>query len=111
MVKAKKSRKSKDNEFLKKLDVYTCDVSEDNVFYCADGDSFKNVGEFNNSLKTMDEATFISHVNSDKNDFATWIYDVVGDVHLAGVLRGIDNLEDTRNEVNVRIEYLGSLNL
>lgn len=108
MVKEKKTTKKDkaDGKFAEDLDVYTCDVSSDNVFYCANGKTFKNVVELGDSLKEMDEDTFGAHVTSEKNDFATWIYDVIGDVYLADALRGIEDLEKTREEVLVRIDFI-----
>jgi len=105
-AKHEHTKKKSDDKFIENLDIYTCDVSSDNKFFCANGDSFKNVIDLGNSLDSMDEKTFGAHVNSEKNDFATWIYDVVGDVALADTLRDLDNLEDTKREVKVRIEFL-----
>ena len=105
--KISKKAKSEIDKYVDNLDVYTCDVTEGNEFYCTNGDSFKSVIELGDSMDSMDEETFGHHVNEDKNDFATWIYDCVGDVELADALRMLDNLEDTRNEIRVRIEVLG----
>ena len=94
------------DETIENMDLYTCDVSDDNVFYCANGETFKNIVDLGNSLSEMDEETFSSHVNEEKNDFANWIYDSVGDVLLAETLRELSELEDTKREVKVRIEFL-----
>ncbi|MCH7850419.1 MAG: hypothetical protein IH845_02140 [Nanoarchaeota archaeon] len=103
----KKKGLEKKEIFGNDLNIYTCDVNSNNVFYCANGDSFKNIMDLGNSLDLMDDETFAHHVNFEKNDFATWVYDVIGDVELANTLRELENLEDTKREVRIRIKFLG----
>lgn len=94
------------DNYVKNLDVYTCDVADGHVFYCANGENFKNVVDLGNSMDSMDEDSFSHHVNEGKNDFASWVYDCVGDVELANALRQLDTLEDMKRELKLRLGML-----
>lgn len=76
------------------------------VFVCNNGRIFANLEELMNGLKTMSEKTFEYHVNKDKNDFSTWIYDVVGDIKLAENLRKINDSKSAVKKIKTRIAYL-----
>ncbi len=53
-------------------------------FYVRDGRILKNLQELRAHLKgEMSDETFSYHCNSEKNDFANWIRDVIGDRKLA----------------------------
>ena len=62
-------------------------VPEEKVFYACDGTVLKNLQETMDYLKDIDESTFRYHVNQDKNDFCTWIKEVIGDNKLAARLK------------------------
>ena len=63
-------------------------VKPDKYFFISDGRAIKNVRELAYALDDMSDETFRNHVNKDKNDFAAWISDVIGDVELAESLGG-----------------------
>ena len=63
------------------------DVSEEHVFYCVDGRVARNLEDLQNALANMSDDTFSCHANPDKNDFANWVADVIGDEKLAGDIR------------------------
>jgi hypothetical protein len=58
-------------------------VPEENVFWCSDGDVFRDVQELRKALAVMSDQTFSYHSNDEKKDFSNWIRDVVGDEKLA----------------------------
>jgi hypothetical protein len=63
---------------------WAADVPADKVFWCHDGKVLTNIAELADALRNMSEDTYRYHVNADKNDFANWLRDVVGDATLAG---------------------------
>jgi len=63
------------------------DVAADKVFWCHDGRVMKNLDELGVALREMSEETFRYHVTADKNDFSTWVQDVIGDRELSAVLK------------------------
>jgi len=56
------------------------------TFKVHDGRIVQNVPELKQAIKKMSEETFSHHVNSEKNDFSTWIKDVFKDEHLAEMI-------------------------
>jgi len=70
------------------------DVAADKVFLCHDGRVMKNLDELGVALREMSEDTFRYHVTADKNDFSTWVQDVIGDRELSAVLKS----SSTRNQ-------------
>ncbi len=59
------------------------DVPEDRYFIVSDGSVIKNIYQLRTALEKMNQGTFAYHINPDKNDFANWIRDVIGDEKLA----------------------------
>jgi hypothetical protein len=59
------------------------DVHHENRFWVNDGNVLKNLQELPGALRNMDAETFMHHVNDEKNDFANWVNDVVGEKTLA----------------------------
>ena len=82
------------------------DVPEDKVFVSHEGDIFSSLEELAEGIKKMDSSTFEYHVNSEKNDFSTWIYDVVGDARLANNLRKSHDKKDFVKKIKTRMTYL-----
>ena len=59
------------------------DVDAHHHFHVHTGSGLKNIYELSEALEIMDENAFSHHVNREKNDFANWIRDVIGDLKLA----------------------------
>ncbi|MFH2021595.1 MAG: DUF5752 family protein [archaeon] len=81
---------------------------EENVFRLAGGSSLCNLNELHAALVSMDEYTFRYHVNSDnnKNDFASWVKDVLGDKVLARQLNNVLDQKKYAKIVAKRIKKL-----
>lgn len=62
-------------------------ASEDKVFFVHGGGVLRNLKDLQNALQSMSKEVFAYHVNSERNDFATWIRDVFADKDLAKRLR------------------------
>ena len=82
MFTARKKMVPKDSARL-----WLSDAPPDKVFRCRDGRELKNLQELSVALRTMSTDTFDHHVTAEKNDFANWVKDVIGDEALADDLR------------------------
>jgi hypothetical protein len=58
-------------------------VSPENCFWASNGAIIKNLQELENAIGYMGDDTFRNHVNESKNDFGTWVKEVVADEELA----------------------------
>ena len=67
------------------------DVPHDRKFYSNDGTVLSNVKELPNAIKTMSSDTFLHHVNSERNDFANWVEQVMGEEKLGLQIRRVKN--------------------
>jgi hypothetical protein len=56
------------------------------VFWCHDGSVFADLRELTEGLAAMSDETFFYHSNSEKQDFANWVRDVIEDALLADEL-------------------------
>lgn len=84
------------------------DVPKEYVFRCHDGRIMKNMKDLQSSLKIMSEETFKFHSNATKNDFATWVKDIIKDDKLATDLAKSVGRTQTLKTVAARIESLSS---
>jgi len=81
-------------------------VPEQFTFYCQDGSRFWNLEDLAKAVASMSEEVFAHHVNTEKNDFANWVYDIVGDHALAHELRNTRSLATTSRRLNERVALL-----
>ncbi|MFH1771027.1 MAG: hypothetical protein ABH828_05745 [archaeon] len=67
---------------------FLSDVKPDWSFWFTDGSIARNIYELVNTIEVLELGDFVYHVNEDhqKNDFAKWIGEVLGDGDLAGSL-------------------------
>lgn len=68
------------NQDAKKL---LADVPQEYVFWCCDGRTMRNMQELAEALNTMADDVFAYHANEQKNDFSTWVRDIIRDDRLA----------------------------
>jgi hypothetical protein len=85
---------------------YLAKVSDDKKFWCHDGSAFSNIIDLAESLKNMTTETFNSHVSEGKNDFSSWVYDVVGDVSLAKNIATCKDTKSMQKKIKTRITYI-----
>lgn len=94
----------------RKLDkVWLGEVPEDKAFWCHDGRVVKSLAELAEAFREMSDETFEYHLNSEKNDFGTWVRDVIGDVTLAGQLARVATRATATRRVDTRVESLRAL--
>ncbi len=83
-------------------------VPEQFVFHCYDGTVFRNLRDLARGISSMNQEVFSFHVNDQKNDFASWVADVVGDHALARDLWRTKNPSTTLRRVAERVAFLES---
>src|SRR3989338_3692367 len=59
------------------------DVNPEQCFWVNNGPVLKNLDELYKALSEMSKDAFKHHVNKEKNDFSSWIRDILGDQKLA----------------------------
>ncbi len=84
------------------------DVPDDIFFRCCDGQILRNLRELANVLAGMDSEVFVYHVTEGKNDFSTWVRDVIGDEKLARDLKKSLSKDQAAKAVSSRIVFLES---
>jgi hypothetical protein len=70
---------------------FLSEVPPEQYFVLSNGESVKSLLELQNKLLSMDEEVFLHHVTPEKNDFAAWIYNSIGDHELAEKLGPVKN--------------------
>jgi len=84
------------------------DVAEEKRFWCQDGRVLRNLQELESALREMSDETFSHHVSEARNDFSSWVKDVIGDDKLAGDLKRSKTRTQAARYVANRITWLKS---
>jgi hypothetical protein len=84
-------------------------VPEAVVFWCHDGQVFRDVQGLLDGFDVMTDEIFDYHVNNDKNDFSCWVQDVIGDYKLAQDLKSVKNKAQAKKKVQQRYIELTQL--
>jgi len=84
------------------------DVPDEKRFWCHDGKLIKNLGELEKALNDMRDETFHYHSGEGRNDFSSWIRDVVGDDKLAKDLSKAKSRIQASKAVAQRVSFLQS---
>jgi len=85
---------------------YLCDAAPEQCFWVNNGPVLKNLEELANALPDMNDETFNHHVNSEKNDFSSWIKDIIGDNKLANDLLSSKSKESVVKKLRSRLNSL-----
>ena len=85
---------------------YLCDAAPEQCFWINNGPILKNIEELTNALPGMAEDTFRHHVNNEKNDFSSWVRDVIGDQKLANELASSKNRDSALKKIRNRLNSL-----
>jgi hypothetical protein len=78
-------------------------VPQEHTFKLQGGHEISNLYELALHLAGMDDSTFAHHVNSEKNDFRSWVFDIVKDDRLADRLSKSKNRKQMANAVEKRV--------
>jgi len=89
-------------------DLTLCDCNPEEAFWMNHGKIIRNIYELVDALKFCTYEQFIYHINMDheKNDFAIWIREVLGDVELADSLKYCTNKDKYIDILEQRIKEL-----
>ena len=82
------------------------DVSPECCFWVNNGPVIKNLEELYNALADMSNEVFMHHVNKEKNDFSSWVRDILGDKILADDLMKSKSKQSVINKVKQRLQVL-----
>ena len=91
---------------LEKAEKILSEVHPNREFKLHLGANLKSLYELCEALDIMSEASFSHHVTKQKNDFANWIRDVIGDIKLAHHVDKIKRKKDINDAVKLRIKEL-----
>jgi len=83
---------------------YLRNVSPENSLWIINGDIIKSIRELLKELKIMNDEAFRYHVNKEKNDFAKWVREVIGDRQLAAGLKKAKTRDRAVKAINSRIK-------
>lgn len=86
--------------------VFLRQIDSEKSFWVNSGSVLRNLEEFSNELKSIEPEHFSHHVNKEKNDFATWVSDVIGDQMLAKNLSRAKTPKTLSKTVDKRLDYL-----
>lgn len=81
-------------------------VEGDLCFFVNDGKVVQSIGELTSVFSEISDETFSYHVNSEKNDFASWIGDVFGHKKLASELKRVKTKETALKRLDAHLNLL-----
>ena len=84
------------------------DVSVEHFFYVCDGAVLKNLEELLAYITTAKPEVYQYHVTPEKNDFCSWIKDIVQDATLAKDLAKAKNQKAAVTVLKSRVKFLKS---
>jgi len=75
-------------------------MEESQYFYVCDGEVLKSVEDLAGSLEhQMSDDTFRYHCNTEKNDFANWVSEIIGDKKLSKTIAKAKSKEAMLNKL------------
>jgi hypothetical protein len=85
------------------------EVQPERAFWVNNGPVLKSLGEFAQGVSKLKPAQFAHHVNREKNDFANWVAEVIGDNVLARKLKTLKSPEAMSRAASERVASLKKL--
>ncbi|MGV8086776.1 MAG: hypothetical protein ACP5N1_04040 [Candidatus Woesearchaeota archaeon] len=82
------------NEYLKNFDYQSKNIPDNKAFYTRETFNLKNIQELYYYINNCEEDSFYYHANTEKNDFANWVNEVLSFPELALKMRKISNRKD-----------------
>jgi hypothetical protein len=90
----------------KKAEKRLTKVPQQYVFYCCDGNVYRDMEELAAGLAAMTDEAFAYHSNYEKQDFSNWVRDIIEDIELANDLAMAADRVQAADCVADRIIYL-----
>jgi len=75
-------------------------VNPEHYFVLSDGKKLKNLQDLYENVKHMDNEVFYKHVNENKNDFSSWINDIMGIKELASAIKSAKTREEHYHSID-----------
>ncbi|MEM4755894.1 MAG: hypothetical protein QW594_02065 [Candidatus Woesearchaeota archaeon] len=88
---------------------YLKDVPEGKEFFVVNGFLLRNLRDLREALAGISPEVFAHHVTAQRNDFANWIEDIIGDKELAAALRKTKDQKKMQVLVKNRIDTLKTI--
>jgi hypothetical protein len=82
------------------------EVIPEKAFWINNGPVVHSLKELASVIQTLTPQQFAHHVTKERNDFAKWIQDVIGDRHLAKRVKSLKNKDAVAGVVTEHIESL-----
>jgi hypothetical protein len=80
-------------------------ADDERSFWVSNGEILNSLLALRDALSVMDTAAYTVHVTSDKNDFATWVDEVLCDGDCASALRSAKTPKSARTVVVRHLKY------
>ena len=74
-------------------------VKPEFTFIVINGKKIRDLPELALEIELMEDHVFHHHVTDEKNDFANWVREVIGEIELADKLMGISTRKDTQLQI------------
>lgn len=87
---------------MKKKELINADDA--NLFWVNGNGALRNLKELAESLNTMSGETYAYHVNAEKNDFASWVEDILLDKKLATDMKKAKTQAAALKKVEARLK-------
>jgi hypothetical protein len=81
-------------------------VPDEKRFYCHDGSIYNNIHDLKSGLERIHEHAYRHHASEEKNDFARWVREVLGDDKLSHDLARAPDKKEAVRIVAERIAWL-----
>jgi hypothetical protein len=101
-VKISDEKKAENKKYLER-------VTENVVFWCHDGQVFRDMLDLLNGMDNMSDETFAYHLNDVKNDFSCWIIEIIGDEQLGQDLKKVKTRGEAKDKIKMRYSDLTQL--
>lgn len=92
-AKSAKKKKPKASKKPKKLRYLQSNVPDEFAFFMCDGKVLKNLRDLVKALDKISDDTFWNHANTYKNDFSSWIRDIMEHNDLAHNILGKNRIQ------------------
>jgi hypothetical protein len=76
------------------------EIKPEHYFVLADGKKLKNLQELYENVKYFDKSIFSVHVNESKNDFSTWVKDIMGLNELSSAMKEAKTREEIYHSID-----------
>ncbi len=85
------------------------DVESEQSFWVNNGPIIRNLKEFAAAVRKLKPEQFMHHVNKEKNDFAKWVEEVIGDKMLAQKIKALKTKDSVAKAISQRVVALYKL--